>query len=89
VVLILKTEHGAWGLRVKSGNPIMSRESPDYHPTRMNAHGDVLIGTVERAGIYYGILDAEATWRGLRAAVARWSGLISESNSSCPVPSGE
>ena len=50
VVLILKTEHGAWGIRVDSANTIMSRESPEYHPPRMDANGPVLIGTVRRAG---------------------------------------
>jgi chemotaxis signal transduction protein len=89
VVLVLKTEHGAWGLRVKSENTIMSCESPEYHAPRMNGHGAVLIGTIERAGICYVILDAEATWRGLRSAVGRWSGLIGESNPSCHLPAGE
>jgi chemotaxis signal transduction protein len=89
VVLILKTEHGAWGLRAKSEKTIMSCELPDFHAPRINAHGAVLIGTVEHAGICYGILDAEATWRSLRSAVGRWYGLISGSDPSCPLPSGE
>jgi chemotaxis signal transduction protein len=89
VVLILKTEHGAWGIRVESENTIMSRESPECHSPRMDANGPVLIGIVRLAGTCYGIVDAEATWRGLRSAVGRWSGLISESNPSSPLPSGE
>jgi chemotaxis signal transduction protein len=89
VVLILRTEHGAWGIRVDSEHTIMSRESAEYHSPRMYANGPVLIGIVRLAGTCYGILDAEATWRGIRSAVGRWSGLISESNPSSPLPSGE
>jgi hypothetical protein len=87
--LILRTEHGAWGIRVDSEHTIMSRESAEYHSPRMYANGPVLIGIVRLAGTCYGILDAEATWRGIRSAVGRWSGLISESNPSSPLPSGE
>jgi len=89
VVLILKTEHGAWGIRVDSQNTIMSRESPDYHSPRMYANGPVLIGIVRLAGTCYGILDAEETWCGLRSAVGAWCGLISDSNPSSLLPSGE
>jgi len=89
VVLILKTEHGAWGIRVDSQNTIMSRECPEYHSPRMYANGPVLIGIVRLAGTCYGILDAEATWCGLRSAVGAWCGRISESNPSSPLPSGE
>jgi chemotaxis signal transduction protein len=89
VVLILKTEHGAWGIRVDAENTIMSRESPECHSPRMSANGPVLIGIIRLEGICYPIIDAEATWRGLRSAVVRWSGFISESNPSSPLPSGE
>jgi purine-binding chemotaxis protein CheW len=89
VVLILRTDQGAWGIRVDSENTIMSRESPEYHSPRISANGPVLIGVVRRAGTCYGILDAEATGRGLRSAIGRWSGLMSESNPTSPLPSGE
>jgi chemotaxis signal transduction protein len=89
VVLILKTEHGAWGIRVDSENTIMSRESPEYHSPRIYAHGPVLIGTVRLAAACYRILDTEATWRGLRSAIGQWCKLGSESNTSCPLPTGE
>jgi chemotaxis signal transduction protein len=89
VVLILKTERGAWGIRVESEKTIMSRESPEYHLPRMCANGPVLIGIVRQAGTSYEILDAEATWRGLHAAVGSWCRLISGSNPSLPLPSGE
>lgn len=86
VVLILKTEHGAWGLRVDAETTVMSRESPEYHAPRISASGAVLIGTVERDGGFHGILDAEATWRGLRSAVARRHGRIIEPDDSSAPP---
>jgi chemotaxis signal transduction protein len=78
VVLMMKSEHGAWGIRVDSQSTLMSREIPEYHAPEMCAHGPVLIGNVRRAETCYRILDAEATWRGLRSVLVRWSGLISE-----------
>jgi chemotaxis signal transduction protein len=89
VVLILKTEHGAWGIRIDSESTIMSQESPECHSPRTYANGPVLIGIVRLAETCYGILDAEATWRGIRSAVGRWSGLINESDPASPLPSGE
>jgi len=85
VVLILRTEHGAWGIRVDSDHTIMCRESPEYHSPRISANGPVLIGIVRLEGTCYGILDAEATWQGLRSAVGRWSGLIGESKPCSPL----
>jgi chemotaxis signal transduction protein len=89
VVLILKSEHGAWGLRVDSESTIISQESPRYHAPRMNANGPVVVGTVERAGTCHEILDVEATWSALRYSIGRWSGLISDSNPSSPLRSQE
>jgi chemotaxis signal transduction protein len=89
VVLILRTEQGVWGIRVDSENTMMSRESPEYHSPRDYASGPVLIGIIRLEGTCYRILDAEATWHGLRSALGQWSGLISESKSPSPPPSGE
>jgi chemotaxis signal transduction protein len=85
VVLILKTEHGTWGIRVDSGNTTLSRESPEHHAPRTYANGPVLIGVVRIPAGCYEILDTEATWRGLRSAIAQWCGLISEANLTRPL----
>ena len=34
ILLILRTEHGAWGIRSDSVWTVMSRECPEYHPPR-------------------------------------------------------
>ena len=61
VVLILKTEHVRWGIRVDSENTIMSWESPHWHSPRISTNRPVLIGIVRLAGTSYRIVDAEAT----------------------------
>jgi len=89
VVLILRTEHDAWGLRIDHVDTLISRECPDLHPPRLDEHGSVLIGALLRAETRYPILDAAATWRGLRSAVARWYGLINEPSFYSSLPVGE
>jgi len=89
VVLILRTEHDAWGLRIDHLGIFISRECPDFHPPRIDEHGPVLIGALVRAETRYAILDAEATWRALRSAVARWYGLINEPRFYSALPLGE
>jgi hypothetical protein len=78
ILLILKTEHGAWGIQGDSVWTIMSRECPESHPPHADGNGPVLVGTIAHAGTRYGILDAEATWLGLRSAIYRWYGFIGE-----------
>jgi purine-binding chemotaxis protein CheW len=82
VVLVLKTGHGAWGICVEPETTVLRQESPEILAPRMDATGPVVIGSVGFAETRFGILDAEATWRGLRSSVARWSGLMSESDPS-------
>ncbi len=89
VVLILRTEHDAWGLRIAHAGTMISRECPDCHPPRLDEHGSVLIGALLHAETRYAILDAAATWRGLRSAVARWYGLINEPGFYSALPEGE
>jgi chemotaxis signal transduction protein len=89
VLLILKTEQGAWGIRSDSEGRIMSRECPEYHPPQTDENGPVLVGIIPHAGTRYRILDAEATWRSLRSAVGCWYGLIGASKLLSPILPGE
>lgn len=88
ILLILKAGRGAWGVRSDSAWTIMSRECPEYHPPRPDGDGPVLVGTVLRAGIRYGVLDTEATWHGLRSAIGRWYGRIAELQTVTPIAAG-
>jgi chemotaxis signal transduction protein len=86
-VLVLRTDQGAWGISVKAGSAVMSQESPEHFAPRTDDRGGVLVGTVRFAGTSHGILDAEATWCGLRCAVVRWCGLLSGLEPAASVPS--
>ncbi len=88
ILLILKAGRGAWGVRSDSAWTIMSRECPEYHPPRPDRDGPVLVGTILRAGIRYGLLDTEATWHGLRSAIGRWYGRIGDPETVTPIAPG-
>ncbi len=49
VVLILRTEHDAWGLRIDHSGTSISRERPDFHAPRLDENGSVWIGHLLRA----------------------------------------
>jgi chemotaxis signal transduction protein len=89
VVLILKTEHGAWGLRIEHAGTFISRADPDVHPPRRDKHGPTWIGVLVREDSRYSILDAEATWCGLRSEIAGWYGLMNEPSFFSALPAGE
>jgi chemotaxis signal transduction protein len=88
-VLILRTEHDAWGLRIDHLGTIISRERPELHAPRIDENGAVVVGALEREGKRYAILDAEATWRELRSAVVRWYRIINEPSFYTALPLGE
>jgi hypothetical protein len=85
-VLILKTEHDVWGLRIHRRGTSIALSCPIDQSPQTDEHGAVWIGTLREGDARYAILDAEATWRSLRLAVARWYGLMSEGKHDAPVP---
>jgi chemotaxis signal transduction protein len=89
VVLILRTEHDAWGLRIDRVDTFISRADPEFHPPRRAEHGSTLIGVLTSEGSRYSILDAEATWCGLRTAITSWYGLINEPGFYSTLTAGE
>jgi chemotaxis signal transduction protein len=89
IVLVLRSEHDAWALRIDRAGTFIKRARPELHPPRSGAQGAVFIGAVNCDGKCYAILDVEATWRGLRSTVVRWYGLINEPGFYAAVPLGE
>jgi hypothetical protein len=89
LLLILKTEQGAWGIQSDSEWTIMSRECPESHPPQQDGNGPVLVGTILHAGTRFGVLDTDATWHGLRSAISRWYGRIGEPEIPSPIVPGE
>jgi chemotaxis signal transduction protein len=88
VVLILRTSEGTWGIRADAESTSVSQERPESQAPSMDGNGPVVIGNIRRDGISYGILDAEATWRGLRSAVGRFYSVTSGTRPASPLPLG-
>jgi chemotaxis signal transduction protein len=89
VVLILRAEQEAWAIRIDPIGTMISRECFHFHPPRTDEHARVFIGAVGSAEASYAVLDAPATWRGLRSAVASWYGLINGPNTPDSLSLGE
>jgi purine-binding chemotaxis protein CheW len=73
VVLILRSEHGSWGIQVDRGVAIAAQGPMDEtgaYPTGPDVA--VVIGTILRGEIVHAVIDAEATWRNVREAIEGW-----------------
>jgi chemotaxis signal transduction protein len=88
-VLILRTEHDDWGLRIGHAGTLISRESPDLRPARHDEDGLVWIGSLRRGETRYTVFDAAATWRALRSAIARSYALANEHTFNSSISSDE
>jgi hypothetical protein len=73
VVMILRGEHGSWGIRIDRGGAIVA-EGPldDRGGATAGPGGAVVIGSITRGDTTHAAIDAEATWRNLRDAIERW-----------------
>jgi purine-binding chemotaxis protein CheW len=73
VVLILRSEHAAWGIQVDRGVAIVASGPMDEGGSYPGgADGAVVIGTVLRGEVIHAVIDAEATWRNVREAIECW-----------------
>jgi chemotaxis signal transduction protein len=76
VVLILRGEHGMWGIKIDRGVVIVA-EGPLDEPVPLPAgpDGAVVIGSITRSDMSHSVIDAEATWRKLRDTIeSRYKG---------------
>ena len=73
LVLIVRGEHGSWGLKIDRGGAVVA-EGPldDRRATAAKPFGPAVIGSITRGGTTYAAIDAEATWRNVRDAIERW-----------------
>lgn len=75
VVLILRTEGGAWGIRVDRGTTVGVEEThagPGGAPSAED--GPEGPRTVVRGGTAFAVVDPESTWREARATIEDWYG---------------
>jgi purine-binding chemotaxis protein CheW len=85
-VLIMQTEYGAWGLRIDRGGTVITAASPSRHEPVQRADGTVTVGVVRHGGADHELLDAAATWRGLRDMVGNWYVQIRETHAQAALP---
>jgi purine-binding chemotaxis protein CheW len=73
LVMIVRSEHGTWGLRIDRGGAIVA-EGPldDRCAAIVEPGGPVAIGSIKRGDATHAAIDAEATWRNVRDAIERW-----------------
>jgi purine-binding chemotaxis protein CheW len=69
LVLVLRTSHGAWGVRIDPEGTVVAHEAPLALPPSENESGPVVVATVRRGESSHAVIDPEATWRKLRRGV--------------------
>jgi len=79
VVLIVQTSQGIWGILIGREGTSITTQRPSRHEPKDEGDGVVTEGRINHQGVVYSLLDAESTWRGLRALVVNWYALFNES----------
>ncbi len=85
-VLILQTDQGVWGLKIDRGGTIITAARPSRHDPVKEADGSVTVGLIRHGGTDHALLDASATWRGLRELVVNRYVQIRESAATGVIP---
>jgi len=80
VVLIVQTRQGIWGILIDRGGTSLSTQRPSPHEPKDEGDGVVIAGRIDHQGVVHSLLDAEATWRGLRNMVVNWYAHSNESH---------
>jgi hypothetical protein len=77
-VLILQTGQGAWGVVIDRDGTVITTERPARHEPRPAVGGLVTTGVLRQKEKEHQLIDAEATWHGLRREVMSWYDQINE-----------
>ena len=77
-VLVMQTIQGAWGIAIDRDGTVITTERPSRHEPRHADGGPVTTGVLRQKDKEYQLIDAEATWHGLRRAVVSWYEQMSE-----------
>jgi purine-binding chemotaxis protein CheW len=73
MVLILRTEHGSWGIQIDRGLALVTQGPLDETGTLpAGPVGGVAFGSITRGDATHVVIDAEATWRSVREAIECW-----------------
>lgn len=79
VVLILRSNQDSWGIEVDREGTSITTHRPSRHEPKAGRDGVVTVGFIHHSEKDHALIDAEATWRGLRDAVVGWYARINES----------
>src|SRR5271166_4157928 len=79
VVLIVQSGQGMWGILIDREGTSITTQRPSRHEPNDEGDGVVTEGRIDHQGVVHSLLDAESTWRGLRALVVNWYALFNES----------
>ncbi len=76
VVLILRGEHGMWGIKIDRGVVVVAEAPLNQHgPLPAGTEGTVVIGSITRSDVSHSVIDTEATWRNVRDTIeSRYKG---------------
>jgi chemotaxis signal transduction protein len=73
VVLILRGEHGSWGLRIdREGTSLAEARCSAPAPGPRAPDEAVVMGALTHGGATHRVIDADATWRDLRDEIETW-----------------
>jgi chemotaxis signal transduction protein len=77
-VLIMGTSQGVWGIAVDRDGTVITADRPERHEPRRIGGGIVTVGVIHQEAIAHTLIDAEATWHGLREAMVGWYYRVNE-----------
>jgi chemotaxis signal transduction protein len=77
-VLIMQTSQGAWGVAIDRDGTVITTERPSRHEPRPGDGELVTTGVLRQKDKEYQLIDADATWHGLRRAIVGWYEQINE-----------
>ncbi len=83
-VLIMETEEGLWGVKIDRDGTVITSARLSRHEPKDGEDGVVTVGYIRHGETDHALVDARATWRGLRDMVVRWYARINESASTLP-----
>jgi chemotaxis signal transduction protein len=72
VMLILRSTQGAWAVRIAPEGTEIVDEPLDAVEAAGTGTGPTLLGVIRRDGAAHAVIDAEETWRNVRAGVTSW-----------------
>jgi chemotaxis signal transduction protein len=82
IVLIVQTGQGRWGILIDREGTSIRTQRPTRLEPKDEHDGVVIEGQIDHQGVVHALLDAESTWRGLRARVVHWYTHLDESSTS-------